>query len=86
MIISNDVLFSFVRIMEERRVAERRYRNMLKKSIPHIDVDKTDAFARLGFQFVKNCSASCPRLSMMFQPVAATTELIRQKYLNLKKK
>jgi hypothetical protein len=39
--------------MEERKVAERRYRNLLKKSISHIDINKTDVFERLGFSHIK---------------------------------
>jgi hypothetical protein len=39
--------------MEERKVAERRYRNLLKKSVPHIDIDKTDVFERLGFSYIR---------------------------------
>lgn len=46
--------------MEEVKVAERRYRNLLKKSLPHIDIDKTDVFEKLGFTYVKRSRPSKP--------------------------
>lgn len=66
--------------MEERKVAERRCRNLLKKSIPHIDVDRTDVFERLGFTYVKKFEKN-GRKQQQGSPINPRTRLMREKYL-----
>lgn len=68
--------------MEEVKVAERRYRNLLKKSLPHIDLDKTDVFEKLGFAHVKQES---PGKSLFFQG-DRKMEMLNQATQNLKRK
>lgn len=63
--------------MEERKVAERRCRNLLKKSIPHIDIDRTSVFERLGFTFVKRTDPKSRATESVSNP---STKLMWEKY------